>query len=465
MFIDAGGCPEHEAAGHSAEALGDEISTLAAHLSAATCRWLELVADFDVREGWGAWGCRSCAHWLAWRCSMAPASAREHVRVARRLRELPLVRAAFGRGALSYSQVRALTRLDAVEDEQALVELASTSTAAQLERIVRGLRQVTADEAQRAYDERSLGVLYEDDGTMVLRARLPAEDGAVVVRALEVFHDAIARAAVAGEDDRDAEAPRLAVPAEAPDPNVPAEAPTRGARMADALVTLAERALAAGPGSAPGGRVGPYEVVIHVDADRLAGPTAEAAGGQALRGQATVGDDVPVSADTARRISCDSAIVTLVERAGEPLSVGRRTRAIPPAMRRALRSRDRGCRFPGCGRRDGVDAHHIEHWAAGGETRLDNLVELCRHHHRLMHEGGFQVCRTARGILTFHRPDGRLLAQAPRPPCGDPTRPATDNSARGIRITPESPVPRWYGDRLDLGAAVAALLPAVAGER
>src|SRR5207237_1844580 len=118
----------------SAEALS---VPLAAHLHAAMCRWLLLVAEFDARQGWAAEGCRSCAHWLSWRCSIAPVSAREHMRVARRLGDLPLVQAAFARGELSYSQVRALTRVEDIEREQELLELARTATAAQLERIVR----------------------------------------------------------------------------------------------------------------------------------------------------------------------------------------------------------------------------------------------------------------------------------------------------------------------------------------
>ena len=124
------------------ERLGDEITELSAQIQAATCRWLALVAEFDEREGWAEWGCASCAHWISWRCSMAPSAAREHVRVARRLRELPLLQAAFARGELSYSKVRALTRVEDVVREEQLLELAQSATAAQLDRIVRGYRRV-----------------------------------------------------------------------------------------------------------------------------------------------------------------------------------------------------------------------------------------------------------------------------------------------------------------------------------
>ena len=105
-------------------------------IHAATCRWLCLVAEYDAREGWAQWGCKSCAHWVAWQCAIAPGAAREHVRVARRLGELPLIRAAFAAGELSYSKVRALTRVENVEREQDLLELARHATASQLERLL-----------------------------------------------------------------------------------------------------------------------------------------------------------------------------------------------------------------------------------------------------------------------------------------------------------------------------------------
>ncbi len=106
--------------------------------------------------------------------------------------------------------------------------------------------------------------------------------------------------------------------------------------------------------------------------------------------------------------------------AGDPLDIGRKTRAVSPAMQRALRSRDGGCRFPGCTHDRFVDAHHIRHWADGGETSFDNLALLCRHH-RLVHEGGFGVERIANGALRFTRPDGQIIAEHPRlSACGSP---------------------------------------------
>jgi hypothetical protein len=117
-----------------------------------------------------------------------------------------------------------------------------------------------------------------------------------------------------------------------------------------------------------------------------------------------------MSAETSRRLACDAAVVRWHEDAnGEPLSIGRKSRTIPPAIRRALHKRDGGCRFPGCSCRRFVDAHHIEHWADGGETSMDNLVLMCRRHHRLVHEGGFGVHRGAGNEIWFSYPGGATL--------------------------------------------------------
>lgn len=128
------------------EMLEREITDLACRIHAATCRWLALVAEYDRREGWAQWGCKSCAHWISHQCGIAPGAAREHVRVARRLEELPHVRGAFERGELSYSKARALTRVENVEREQDLLDLARHATASQLERLVRCHRRVVRTE-------------------------------------------------------------------------------------------------------------------------------------------------------------------------------------------------------------------------------------------------------------------------------------------------------------------------------
>src|SRR5436189_4557204 len=170
--------------------LGDEIALLAAHIQAATSRWLEMVAEFDEREGCAAWGCHSCAQWLAWRCSIAPGAAREHVRVARALAGLPLVRAAFARGELSYSKVRALTRITTAANEPELVRMALEATAAQLDRIVGAYRGVLRIDDEREVDyRRHLAYRWEEDGSLSLSGRLAAADGALFLRALEAARE------------------------------------------------------------------------------------------------------------------------------------------------------------------------------------------------------------------------------------------------------------------------------------
>jgi hypothetical protein len=172
-------------------------------------------------------------------------------------------------------------------------------------------------------------------------------------------------------------------------------------------------------------------------------------------GRSELADGTQIAAETARRLACDAALVALAERDGRPVSVGRKTRAISPALRRALASRDGGCRFPGCTSRRRVHAHHIEHWARGGETKLANLVQLCPFHHRLVHEGGFTLERTGTG-LSFRRPDGRPIRTIPRPTRGCERDLRTANAPR--RIRPDACVPLWEGERMDLGLAVDALL-------
>ena len=184
----------------STEQLEREICRLTAHVNAATCRWLVLVGEFDRREGWAEWGCKSCSHWLGYRCGLSPAAARDHVRVARLLSDLPEIRAAFGRGELCYSQVRAISRVATPETEQELLSIARHATAGQLETIVRAYRGVLSlelGERDPAHRRRFVRCDHDDDGSLLLSARLPAEEGALVLAALQAGRDAF-RAAGGG---------------------------------------------------------------------------------------------------------------------------------------------------------------------------------------------------------------------------------------------------------------------------
>src|SRR5881296_3616198 len=372
--------------------LGDEIAELSAHLDAATARLLELIREFDARGGWNT-GFSSCAAWLAWRVGFAPGAAREHVRVARALGTLPLLAHALARGELSYAKVRALTRVATPETEARLLAVGRAGTAAHVERIVRGWRRVDrkaeARETARRHASRALHVYQDEDGMVVIRGRLAPEVGALLVQALTAARETLYQQR------------RADVSAETPSPDVSAETPTMAQQQADALGLLAETALHSGidPG-APGER---YQVVVHVDAPALADPDQP--------GQSILEDGAHVSAETSRRLACDASRVVMRHGLeGRVVEVGARTRTIPPALRRALHHRDRGCRFPGCGVRVG-QGHHIRHWAQGGPTTLSNLALLCRRHHRAVHEEGYQVERQPDGELWFRRPDGQLLPE------------------------------------------------------
>ena len=388
-----------------ADALEREITDLCAQINAASYRLLQLISELDDAAPWGAWGLKSCAHWLNWRCGISLNAAREKVRVAHALKDLPAISSAFESGQLSFSKVRALTRIADPANEAKLLELAFHATAAQVEKLVRAYRRVgrltERDQAMARHAARELTYYHDDDGSLIIRARLPAEEGAVVLQALNAAMDA---QYTGSYDDTTENAAKNVTAVTSDNENRFAQ------RRADALTTMAETALRQDPGHGPEPQPSAkrYQVVVHVTAETLA------AGED---GRCELDNGPRLAPDTARRIACDGSLLRITDDAtGNPLNIGRKTRAVPPAMQRALRSRDHGCRFPGCTHDRFVDAHHIQHWANGGETALDNLVLLCRRHHRLVHEGGFGVERIADRALRFTRPDGRAITEHPRLP-------------------------------------------------
>ena len=428
--------------------LGDEIAELSAHLDAATAHLLDLIREFDAREGWSN-GFRSCA---AWRVGLAPGAAREHVRVARALGTLPLLAQALARGELSYSKVRELTRVATPETEERLLALGRAGTAEHVERFVRGWRRVDrkaeAQEASRRHTGRALHVYQDEDGMVVVRGRLEPEVGAVLVQALTAAREALYQKA----DENVPAGTCSDVPAETPT----LSQPTMAQQQADALALLAETALH--HGIDPGAPAERYQVVVHVDAPVLADADAP--------GQSVLEDGVHVPAGTSQRLACDaSRVVMQHSRDGRVVEVAARTRTIPPALRRALHHRDRGCRFPGCGVRFG-QGHHIRHWAHGGPTTLSNLAMLCRRHHRAVHEEGYQMDRQPDGELRFRRPDGRPLPEVPPAPAipADPIHLLrAGHEAQGLQIDARTAIPGWLGERLDVGWAIDVLHPRAVG--
>jgi hypothetical protein len=430
-------------AGAPIEWLEREIGELAAHIAAATCRWLGLVAEFDRRGAHEKWGFHSCGAWIAWRCALDPRSAREHVRVARALEELPLLKESFACGELSYSKVRAITRIAAPETEEELVEMARFATAAQLERLVRGYRRsVSLQSAEAAHRARRLTYEWEEDGSLYVRGRLSPADGALFIKAIGAGKEAIEGREKAHEvcSQGGSDEPE-------PDSEVLRKVPR--VNKADALMEVVERSLAGGSSPRPAGER--HQVVVHAEAGALAGEGDEAGCG--------IEEGPAICAETARRLACDASLLPILHGPKGELDVGRKTRAVPPAVRRALDRRDGGCcRFPGCENRRWVDAHHIVHWARGGETKLENLVLLCGHHHRLVHEGGFGVARKADGGLVFRRPDGEVVPALPCPARGSMQTLQRRNRAAGAQIDPGALESLGRGEGYDEEWAVMGLL-------
>ena len=412
--------------------LAAQITELAGHLNAANRRWLALIAEFDRRKGWADSVTQSCAHWLNWQCGINLGAAREKVRVAHALETLPLIGAAMARGELSYAKVRALTRVACEATETTFLSIALHGTAHHVETIVRQYRRATeaAELTREARQQaaRSITYYWDDDGSLVLKARLPAEAGTLLLRALE------------------------AAEADAPLPDVSAEtrdATPRTARRADALGVLAESFLKHGAETLTGGER--QQIVVHVDYATLQ---------QHASGRCEFDEGPAIPVETARRLGCDASVVTVVENDdGEPLDVGRRTRSIPPALRRALNTRDRGCRFPGCTHTRYVDGHHIHHWADGGETKLANLVSLCRFHHRQVHEGGLTVERLDDGAWRFVKSSGEAIVSSAH--CGagcDGTELMAAHLADGLAIDARTAATRWRGERMDYVYAMDVLV-------
>ena len=463
----------------STDELESMISRLSADLNAATYRQLVMIAEFDRRRGWGDDGVRSCAHWLNWRIGISLGAAREKLRVAHGLAKLPKTCEAFASGKLSYSKARAITRVGNIHNEECLLSYARYGTASQLDKTVNlyrrqfdsagqpmvGYHQADlppdpeADPSQMSDSERfnieNQGAMHNDDyreltsywdehGCFVIRARLTAEQGALVQKAI----DAAAESIKAAEPSVDSAS--HALEAEKPDLDTGRlDIQRQASRRADAFVLMAEALLR--DTKVACNTDDRYQVVVHVDSNVLSKQEFEKQDGSP---DCFINHQVGLPVETARRLSCSCKIVTALTDNGEPLSIGRSSRAITTAIKRALNIRDRFCVFPGCDCHLHLEAHHIVHWANGGITSLDNLINVCHWHHKLLHEGQYSVERLKDGQLLFRRPDGRLLTFEPINNGDEVCNIANINSELpAIADEPWS----WCGDSMDYDLALFAM--------
>ena len=345
---------------------------------------LRVQSEWDRRQLWALDGCVTGGQWLASRCAMAGSTARERLRIAAKLRSMPIVFATLADGIITYAKARALaavyrpaTAEAFARDETMLVGIARNLsvddlTVALRDWAVRADPDGTDQRIERTERDRRAHLSPTLDGTARLDANLTAEATAIIGPALAGIADDLRRA------ETDAAASTL----------------TATQRRHDALVEMARRATAAPPGSSPAAPL----FVLNLDSRAL---TEGRAGVDPVTGLAYRGE-------TLRRLACDAGIVRVITNGrSQPLDIGQQTRNPNPAQRRAVLLRDGGCQFPGCDRPpDWCQPHHIIHWAGGGPTDLANLVLLCSHHHHLVHEGGYRCSGIAPDHITWARPDG-----------------------------------------------------------
>ncbi|MGC8512266.1 MAG: DUF222 domain-containing protein [Acidimicrobiales bacterium] len=395
--------------------LGQWLVESRAGMDRGEAEWLERLGEFDRGQFWALDGALSCCSWLMWKVGMARSTAFERLRVAHELFRRPIIAEAFRAGALSYSAVRIVTRMDhpTAEVDQAIVDLAATDgvSVADIERLVRSYELYASQDRapiDRSAVERGVSIRRGDNGVgqlVVTLTDLEVEEFAACLQAfIDLRYRPSASAAPVDESPRgdsndagcDVEEPSML--------EAPMEEAGRSARMADAFMDMVASALGAADG---GGAAGDDRYLVHV-VTSVDNPVV------------TLADGNPLPAIDGLIIGCDSSRVEhTVGAGGEPLSLGRRTRAWNTSQRRAIRVRDGGrCRFPGCAHRF-VDIHHLLAWERDGATDVANGCLQCRRHHRMLH-GGYRVEGDPNGELRYYRTDGSYLGST----CPSPLRAA-----------------------------------------
>jgi Domain of unknown function (DUF222) len=441
-LADSPGTPNRSLHELPVDELGKRIVDLAGRIAASTSRFLLLVAQFDAREGYLVFGLASTAQWLTHACGIAHRTAVEHVRVARVLRHYPQLAEEMSAGRLSFSQVRAISRIDQPgEHEHALVEDliagAQHGTAAQLEVVVRGLRTVDHNEKDTDQGE-YLKQSWTDDSRWQLTARLDAERGALLGAAIDAIMardgcsptDALTRLAEIG----------LASLADAKKPS----RELRGDERAAVIIHL--QAAQVPPRSAERDSKGeplPRSAERDpVQVPSVARPFARIAGGPGLPDRVVL------------RLLCEGRIRTVIhDSATNVLDVGRSHRLVTDRQYRALLVRQHGhCAHPGCPNTKNLHAHHRIHWIHGGRTDLANLLLLCERHHVAHHAGEFEIFPDGPRRFRFVSSTGRNLSAPRRRPTN--TRPLEDEYAD---LAGDAATSKWDGQRLDRPYAISVL--------
>jgi hypothetical protein len=406
----------------------DRVADLVGLLNVVTAELVGVIGEVIRAGAWEGFGIRSPEHWVVWRCGMSPGRARRLVRMARALDALPATNGLFRAGALGEDQTALIVRHTDAEHDAQVADLAPSLSVPQLRRVLPSVPRKEPDPDRTADDEevgepagqcrRSVRFAHGDDGMWWCSVRLPADQGALVQKALEVGRDHEFR--LRHPDHEGADHPG--------DPSDVA--------WADGLLRLAHAGLGAldagtAAGRPPGERT---QVILHLDAAREVLPRLH------------LGPVLPQGIGD--YLSCDASVRYLLVRHGQPVAMGRRERTVNPRLRTIIEHRDGGCRVPGCDQVRWLHIHHLRHWMDGGRTDPDNLFALCPAHHRMVHQGLLSIegDPTEPSGLTFADDRGRRLEPA------RPTRPIRGSPIADVARDLNLPAPKWQhppGEPLD----------------
>lgn len=389
--------------------LAGSMGSLGAAISASQRDVLRYVREVDRRQLWSKDGCRNMGQWLAPRFGISVSAGMRWTHAAHALEHLPLTSVAFERGQISLDQVLQLTRFARAETEKQLLRYARRASLNALRKKADLATRPPLEEHIDNHHARYLEIRrFNDAGAIYLEGLLPADEGALVAKALRRIVDQLPDMPALEQEVPAQEVPEWAR-AEGLD-SFPVEtvAVKDGLpqRLADALVVLASNQIANDPD--------PDRATVVVTTS-LAALRSDDLGCE-LDGSGVIHPEV------ARRISCDCRLQFVLCGDDEvAVGIGRADRNIPPSLRRAMLARDGGCTFPGCGTKRFVDGHHVWHWEDGGPTNLDNLTTVCHFHHKLLHEFGWNVFLDRNQLSHWLRPDGR--SYEPGPLTADPAPP------------------------------------------